>query len=94
MATLAELISQKEALEKQIEKAQKAELNQAIEQVRAIVQAYGLSQKDIFGNARAGRKSSGKVQPKYKNPETGETWSGRGRTPKWLEGKNLNKYKL
>ena len=24
------------------------------------------------------------VAPKYRNPETGETWSGRGRTPVWM----------
>ncbi|MCP2518625.1 H-NS histone family protein [Achromobacter mucicolens] len=24
------------------------------------------------------------VAPKYRNPESGETWSGRGRAPRWL----------
>ena len=24
------------------------------------------------------------VKPKYKNPESSETWSGRGRSPKWV----------
>ena len=28
------------------------------------------------------------VAAKYLNPETGETWSGRGRAPRWLDGKN------
>ncbi len=26
------------------------------------------------------------VAPKYRNPETNETWSGRGRSPKWVVG--------
>jgi DNA-binding protein H-NS len=26
------------------------------------------------------------VAPKYRNPETGDTWSGRGRAPKWVVG--------
>jgi DNA-binding protein H-NS len=30
--------------------------------------------------ARSGRK----VAPMYKNPKTGETWSGRGRPARWL----------
>jgi DNA-binding protein H-NS len=30
-----------------------------------------------------------KVEPKYKDPKTGEKWSGRGRTPRWLV-KELN----
>jgi len=25
-----------------------------------------------------------KLEPKYRNPETGEKWAGRGRTPRWL----------
>ena len=47
-----------------------------------------------FGQAGVGRKSqrktgSGKaakhpVAPKYRHPDTGETWSGRGRAPRWL----------
>jgi DNA-binding protein H-NS len=26
-----------------------------------------------------------KVAPKYRNPETGETWAGRGARPRWLQ---------
>ena len=32
--------------------------------------------------------SGKKVAAKYRNPETGTTWSGRGITPKWLLGKD------
>lgn len=30
------------------------------------------------------RKKTGKVPAKYRDPETGKTWSGRGMTPVWL----------
>jgi DNA-binding protein H-NS len=34
------------------------------------------------------------VQPKYKDPDSEETWSGRGRSPKWvvaiLQAKNIS----
>lgn len=33
--------------------------------------------------ARNGAKR-GKVAPKYRHPVTGDTWTGRGREPKWL----------
>ena len=33
------------------------------------------------------RAKGRKVVPKYRNPDTGDTWSGRGRKPKWLEAK-------
>lgn len=25
-----------------------------------------------------------KLEPKYRDPETGKTWAGRGRLPKWM----------
>lgn len=37
--------------------------------------------------ARKARKPLGKVAPKYRNPaNTGETWTGRGKQPRWLAG--------
>ncbi len=37
------------------------------------------------GVAKKTRKSMGKVAPKYRNPANeGETWSGRGKQPRWL----------
>jgi len=48
---------------------------------------YGLTLADISGRASssaAPRKSSGKVAAKYRNPATGDTWSGRGLKPNWL----------
>lgn len=48
--------------------------------------------------ARKARKPLGKVAPKYRNPaNTGETWTGRGKQPRWLaaytaEGKKLEDF--
>jgi DNA-binding protein H-NS len=30
------------------------------------------------------RRKYPKVRPRYRNPETSETWSGRGKQPRWL----------
>jgi DNA-binding protein H-NS len=48
------------------------------------------------GRGRAARKPS-KVAPKYRNPKTGETWSGRGRAARWIveaekEGKSRDRF--
>ncbi|KRB11034.1 H-NS histone family protein [Lysobacter sp. Root690] len=48
--------------------------------------------------ARKARKPLGKVAPKYQNPaNTGETWTGRGKQPRWLaaytaQGKKLEDF--
>lgn len=48
--------------------------------------------------ARKARKPLGKVAPKYRNPaNTAETWTGRGKQPRWLaaytaQGKKLEDF--
>ena len=57
----------------------------------------GISASDLFAQAgqrapteqkargRRPRSDAGaKITAKYRDPETGETWSGRGRPPRWL----------
>ena len=87
MAPLQELLAQKAAIEKQIIETQRQERTDAIARVRALMAEYGLSAADIAGKAAPmPRKPEGrKVAPKYRNPDTGETWSGRGLQPKWLK---------
>jgi DNA-binding protein H-NS len=54
-----------------------------------IVAAYGAAKP---GRAATGRRKAGPaarpakraVAPKYRHPQTGETWSGRGKAPRWL----------
>jgi DNA-binding protein H-NS len=35
-----------------------------------------------------------KVAPKYRHPETGDTWTGRGREPGWIKGKNRQDFAI
>ncbi len=96
MSTLAELIKQKEALEAQIDQVRQNELSDAISKIKAIIAEYHLTADDIFGGAKRARKVSteSKVMPKYRDPATGLTWSGRGRTPKWMEGKDRAQFEI
>jgi DNA-binding protein H-NS len=32
------------------------------------------------------------VAAKYRDPNSGQTWTGRGRSPKWLEGKDKKQF--
>ena len=88
MASLQELLAQKEALEQQIEHTKKEERGDAIAKVRSLMAEYGLTVADYRrqGGAKAKAKTGGgKVAAKYRNAATGETWSGRGLQPKWLK---------
>ncbi len=101
MATLNDLLAQRAALEKQIADAQREERGTAIAKVRALMTEHGLSLADLSTRtASAGpRKSSGKVAAKYRNPASGDTWSGRGLKPNWLRaavenGANINDFAI
>jgi DNA-binding protein H-NS len=61
-----------------------------IDEFKARAEALGLSLGELAAGASKTGSPSGKGAPtqpstvKFRNPETGETWSGRGRMPKWL----------
>ena len=98
MTTYKELLKQREALEQQISEARRRELSDAVNQVRALVAEYGLTAQDVFpsGRAKGPRSSTAgtKVAPKYRNPATGETWTGRGKAPKWIQNEDSAKYAI
>jgi DNA-binding protein H-NS len=96
---LAELIQQKAALEAQIAEARKAELAEAISTAKSLIAAHELTVEDLFGaTSKRGRKAASapaeksKVAAKYRDPISGNEWSGRGLAPKWLQGKNKDDY--
>ena len=53
VATLQELMAQREALERQIDQTKKQERGEAIEKVRALMAEYGLTVADV-GNRSSG----------------------------------------
>ena len=98
MSSYKDLLKQREELEKKIQETRKREMSEAVGKVRQIVQEYGLTAEDVFPPARAARSSASsagtKVAPKYKNPETGETWTGRGKAPKWIQDQDRSKFEI
>ncbi len=87
MATsLNDLIAQKEALERQIRDAQASARAAAIAKVHELMSANGLTPADLISPAKGkgAGKSGTKVAAKYRDPDSGSTWSGRGLKPRWL----------
>lgn len=93
MATYKELQAQLAALSEQAEAARLAESQAVIDEIRAKVAEYGLTKNDIFGRARrATRTDKTAPVPKYRDPATGATWSGRGRAPAWINQKKRERF--
>ena len=96
MTTYKDLLQQREALEKQISEARKTETSDAVAKVRALIEDFGLTAQDVFpsGKSKAAGKTTGKVAPKYRNPSTGETWTGRGKAPKWIADQDRGQFAI
>jgi len=83
MATYKELKAQAEALLKQAEVARRAEIASVVAEIQARMKEYGITLDDLKEGAKK-TKVRAAVAAKYRNPATGESWSGRGRAPRWL----------
>jgi len=93
MSSYKELLAQREQLDKQIKEAVLREKAEGIAKAKLIIEEYDLTAADLFSRkAGDARSPSGKVAPKYRNPSTGETWTGRGKAPKWIEGRDRSSF--
>lgn len=92
MASYKQLTAQLEKLHKEVALAREKEVAQAIADIKQKVAEYDLTAEELgFSSKSAVVRKSASIA-KYRNPKTGETWSGRGRSPGWLAGKNRERF--
>lgn len=92
MSQYKDLLKQREELEAKIAEARNAEIANAIAQVRQLVLDYSLTERDVFGGIRTSSAKGSTVAPKYKDPVTGATWTGRGKPPRWIADKEREQF--
>lgn len=95
MSSYKDLLAQREKLEKQIEEAKSREYAEVLNDVKQKIADYGFSLAELgLSRAKAGKvgRPRAGVAAKYRDPETGATWSGRGKPPRWIAGKDREKY--
>lgn len=53
--------------------------------VAKLLEADGLTLDQLYGNLKSNKRGGKKdaLEPKFRNPNGPETWSGRGRRPQW-----------
>jgi DNA-binding protein H-NS len=100
MASYQDILKQIENLQQQAEEVRKQELAGAIAEVKRIMAQYDLTAADLGFGARVGKaKVKNAVAPKYRDPASGSTWTGRGRRPAWVvaleaSGKSLDSCRI
>jgi DNA-binding protein H-NS len=104
---LGELKGLQFEIEKEIKSRQKDEVRKAREQILAIAQDVGLPVSALIAKAGGAQKANGQKggsrqqgEARFRNPDDGsQTWSGRGRQPKWISealagGKSLDDFRV
>lgn len=97
----ADLSKELETLTKRVEEARQAETRQAIVTCKQLILDYGLNVEDlglvkrsVIPPAKVKKadktfvsvKPKTTIPPKYQDPASGRTWSGRGHAPGWIVG--------
>ena len=99
-ASYKELLQARQALDERIKEARRREVAAAVAQVRQLVADFELSAQDVFPTGRVSRAASAngvagaKVAPKYRDPATGQTWTGRGKPPRWIQNQDRTKFEI
>lgn len=94
MSSYKDLLAQRDALEAQIQEARKVEVAAAVAKVRELVADFGLTAEDVFQatRARGGSTKGSTVAAKYRDPNTGATWTGRGKPPTWIKDQDRDQF--
>ena len=94
MATYKELQVQIAELQKKAEEARANEINAALAQIKELMQQFGITANDVLGKTATQKKSSVKKIAAVQFQDGDKTWSGRGREPNWLKGKDKEKFRV
>ena len=82
----------------QAEQVKSEERQKTIDTVRVMIQTYDITARDLgldkSVKAKTGPRPGQKVVPKYRDPLSGATWSGRGKTPRWINGTDRSQYAI
>lgn len=99
---LSELKGLQHDIEREIKNRQLDEVKKAREQILSIAQSVGLPIEQLLANAakKARAEKGSTVRAQYRNPADSEqTWTGRGRQPRWVvealaKGKTLDEFRI
>ena len=84
--SLKELLDHENRLSKAIIAARRNDITNARKKVAAMAESLGYKMEELAGSPRGPKRTNGgKVAVKFRNKDNPEeTWTGRGRQPKWL----------
>ena len=88
MSELKELLAARAKLDADIAGARRMESEAALVKVRELVEEFGFTAQQVF----PWKPPEKKVTAKYLDEKTGATWTGRGKPPAWIVGKDRDDF--
>lgn len=77
-----------------IAEARRQEKKQVLASIKAQVEEYGISNDEVLRVLGILKPLRQPAPDQYYDPSSGRKWSGKGRRPAWLQGKNLEDYRI
>jgi len=89
MKSYQELLAERAVILEKIAQAKIEARACALVTVRELVGEFQITPQELY--PRPPKKAS---VARYRHPESGETWSGRGRPPAWIAGKDRARFEI
>ncbi|MFM0323607.1 H-NS histone family protein [Caballeronia glebae] len=87
---ITQLLAKQDALNKQLVEAKERETRQVLIEIVQKMREYNIKLEELFGSKPKAQEPV--KEAKYRDPVGGSTWSGRGRAPQWIAGKNRDEF--
>ena len=88
--SLAELEALREQMDAALKLAERDERQTALKHIHELIAQYNFLPFEVF--PRKTEEPKAKVPAKYYDPDSGQSWSGRGKPPRWIEGKDRRQF--
>ena len=94
MSSYKELQNQIAELQRKAEEARAQEIDEGRKRIKALMEQHGITADDLLGKKVTTKKGhAGKpVAIQFRDGE--KTWSGRGRAPGWLKGRDKEQFRV
>jgi DNA-binding protein H-NS len=90
--SLKELLEQQKELEQQLIEAREREAERVLGEIVRTMREYKISLKELVSRKDLGSEIPKPSIARYRDPASDATWSGRGRAPHWIVGKNRDDF--
>lgn len=91
MGIIQDLLAQRQEIEARLKEEMRKGKADALRQIRQIASEYSITPDEVSralsgsGGTGAHALSGLSVAPKYRDPQSGKTWTGRGMKPLWMK---------